>query len=87
MSPTLQRMMSELKQLTLEEQWKLLGYLMNQLQANFPLVTELQSEVQLSVGSVDIDALLAETSGSWGNLSIEEIDTELIRQRQIDWGE
>ncbi len=87
MSPTLQRMMSELKQLTLEEQWKLLGYLMNQLQAKFPLVTELQSEVQLSVGSVDIDALLAETSGSWGNLSIEEIDTELIQQRQIDWGE
>ncbi|NEP13226.1 MAG: hypothetical protein F6K14_24075 [Symploca sp. SIO2C1] len=87
MSPTLQRMMSELKQLTLEEQWKLLGYLMNQLQANFRLVTERQSEVQLSVGSVDVDALLAETSGSWGNLSIEEIDTELIRQRQIDWGE
>jgi len=87
MSPTLQRVMSELKQLTLEEQWKLLGYLMNQLQANFRLVTQPQSEVQLSLTSVDVDALLAETSGSWGNLSIEEIDTELVRQRQLDWGE
>ncbi|NES20552.1 MAG: hypothetical protein F6K41_16875 [Symploca sp. SIO3E6] len=87
MSPTLQRVMSELKQLTLEEQWQLLGYLINQLQANFRLVTQPQSKVQLSVGSVDVDALLAETSGSWGNLSIEEIDTELIRQRQLDWEE
>jgi len=87
MSPTLQRVMSELKQLTLEEQWKLLGYLMNQLQANIRFVREPHSEMQLAVDSVDIDALLAETSGSWGNLSIEEIDTELIRQRQRDWGE
>ena len=87
MSPALQRVMSELKQLTPEEQWKLLGYLMNQLQASVRLVTRPQPEVQPSVQSMSVDALLAETSGSWGHLSIEEIDTELKRQRQIDWGE
>ncbi|MDF5716988.1 MAG: hypothetical protein PUP93_24750 [Rhizonema sp. NSF051] len=87
MSPALQRVMSELKQLTPEEQWKLLGYLMNQLQANVRLVTRSQPKVQPSVGSVSVDTLLAETSGTWGHLSIEEIDTKLKRQRQIDWGE
>ena len=87
MRPALQRVMSELKQLTLEEQWKLLGYLMNQLQANVRLVTSPQPEVQPSGRSMGIDALLSETSGSWGHLSIEEIDIELQRQRQSDWGE
>jgi hypothetical protein len=87
MSPTLQRVMSELKQLTLEDQWKLLGYLTNQLQANVRLVTRPQVEIEPSVGSVDVDALLAKTSGSWGHFGIEEVDAELKRQRQIDWGE
>lgn len=87
MSPALQRVMSELKQLTVQEQWKLLGYLTNQLQSSVRLVSKPQPDVQPAVGSMGVDALLAETSGSWGNLSIEEIDTALRRQRQIDWGE
>ena len=86
MSPTLQRVMSELNQLTLEEQWKLLGYLMNQLQSSVRLVARPKSE-QSAVGATDIEALIEETSGIWGRRSIEEIDAELNRQRRIDWGE
>jgi hypothetical protein len=33
------------------------------------------------------EAILAATRGSWGNQSIDEIDAELARQRQFDWGE
>ena len=86
MSPTLQRLISELNQLTLEEKWKLLGYLMNQLQSSVCLVASPKPE-HLSVGVLNIDSLIEETSGSWGRQSLEEIDAELNRQRQIDWGE
>lgn len=51
MNPTLQRVMNDLKQLTLEEQWKLLGCLMNQLQANVRLVVASEVETQPSADS------------------------------------
>lgn len=87
MSPALQRAIGELQQLTLEEQWKLLRYLIERLQASVPFVAQPPAEAQAAVSSVSVDALLAETRRSWGDRSIEEIDTALQRQRQIDWGE
>ncbi|MBE9077021.1 hypothetical protein IQ241_06870 [Romeria aff. gracilis LEGE 07310] len=87
MSPTLQRVMSDLKQLTLNEQWKLVGYLMNQLQSKVQIAEALQPEVESSTGAMSIDELLEETRGSWGDRSPEAIDAELARLRQIDWGE
>ncbi|MFK0733629.1 MAG: hypothetical protein HEQ35_03265 [Gloeotrichia echinulata IR180] len=87
MNPTLQQVMSDLKRLTLEEQWKLLGYLINQLRATVSLVARPEPELQTSFDLVDLDTLLEETRGSWGHLPIEEIDASLNRQRQLDWRE
>lgn len=87
MNPTLQQVMSDLQRLTLEEQWKLLGYLMHQLQAHVRLVARPQPELQPSFDLVDVNTLLEETCGSWGHQQIEEIDASLNRQRQLDWGE
>lgn len=87
MGSNLQRVMGELTQLTLAEQWKLLGYLMTQLQSRVDWTIELQPEGGSMVGSAGIDALIEETRGSWGHQSIEAIDAELAQQRQISWGE
>ena len=87
MNPTLQQVMSDLKRLPLEEQWKLLGCLMNQLQAHVSLVIRLQPELQAPLDLVSVDALLEETCGSWGHQRIEDIDANLNQQRQFDWEE
>lgn len=86
MSQTLQNMISQLNRLTLEEQWKLLGYLMNRLQSTVCLSGS-WSGLKTSVNETEVNALLAETKGSWENRGIEEIDAELNRQRKMSWGE
>jgi hypothetical protein len=88
MSPTLQRAINELNHLTPQEQWKLLGYLTNQLQAAVHLEESPQPTLRLSANTTaDIATLLEETKGIWGDKSLEEIDDELDKQRQSDWGE
>ena len=85
MSQAVQRAIGELQRLTLEALLKLLGYFVKLLSVS--LAAQRPAAEKSAVDSVGIDALLAETRGSWGRLSIEEIDAELKRQRQIDWGE
>lgn len=34
-----------------------------------------------------VDALLAETAGAWGRLSLAEVDARIQSLRQRDWGE
>lgn len=87
MSPTFQRVINDLKQLSSEEQWTLLSYLVNQLQVKANLSKQQSLSYQTPDKNLDIDQLLEETSGSWGNLSIEEIDAEMNRQRILNWGE
>ncbi len=82
MSPTLQRMMSDLRLLSLEEQWKLMSYLVNRLRPEVVEADQTQSETLPGRNAADIDAILQATQGCWGNSSIEEINTNLDRQRQ-----
>ncbi|MBW4484646.1 MAG: hypothetical protein KME14_19095 [Tildeniella torsiva UHER 1998/13D] len=87
MSPTLQRVIRELKMLSSEEQWTLLSYLVSQLQMKASLLKHPSPAGPSSDDTLEIDRLLKETSGSWGNLSVEEIDAEMDRQRAFSWGE
>lgn len=87
MSPSLQRVMSELAQLSSEEQWTLLSYLVSQLHARTSSLKDLALDAQGSEDVSDISRLLDETRGSWGQSSIEEIDAELERQRKLNWGD
>lgn len=85
MSPVLQRLMSDLRLLSLEEQWKLLSYLVNQLRTGVMEVDQMQSETPLDKNAAAIDAILQATQSCWGNTGIEELDADLARQRQFDW--
>ena len=87
MSPSLQRVMSELTQLSAEEQWTLLSYLVNQLHARTSSLKDSALEAQGLGSSSDINNLLDETRGSWGQSSVEEIDAEIERQRKLSWGD
>jgi hypothetical protein len=87
MSQVLQRMMGDLKLLSQEEQWKLLSYLVDQLQAGASALKHSSSEANRSRQSLSLDTILKEAQGCWGNLSIQEIDDYLERQRQFDWGD
>ncbi|MGB3292601.1 MAG: hypothetical protein WBB01_06435 [Phormidesmis sp.] len=86
MSQRLQDAIDQLDHLTLEEQWKLLGHLINRLQSTVCFTGENQLDLQPPIDETDVNALLAETRGSWGNRSIEEIDADLNRQREMNWG-
>ena len=85
MSPILQRMMSDLSLLSLEEQWNLLSHLVNQLRSRGAEADQTQSETSSDKNTTDVDALLQATQGCWGNTSIESLDANLDRQRQFDW--
>jgi hypothetical protein len=85
MSPILQRLMSDLRLLSLEEQWKLLSYLVNQLRAGVEESDQPQSETLPNKNTSDVDEVLQATHGCWGNMSLENIDASLDRQRQFDW--
>ncbi|MBD2233838.1 hypothetical protein [Phormidium tenue] len=87
MSPSLQRVMSELTQLSSEEQWTLLSYLVSQLHARTSSLKDSALEVQGSGSSSDINKLLDETRGSWGQSSVEEINAEIEQQRKLSWGD
>jgi hypothetical protein len=49
----------------------------------------ISEDVQHSLGEKRTIAkkILAETRGSWGHKSMDQIDAELDLQRQEDWGE
>jgi hypothetical protein len=85
MSPTLQRAIDELKHLTPQEQWELLGYLSKQLQGTVNSEKNPQLAPEPSTNTHNTATLLEETQGMWGHKSIEEIDDELNKQRQSDW--
>lgn len=87
MSPTLQRVIRELKMLSSEDQWTLLSYLVNQLQAKASYLKHSSPADPGPDETSAVDRLLEETSGSWGNLSVEEIDAEMDSQRAFSWGE
>ena len=78
-------MMSDLRLLSLEEQWKLMSYLVNQLRPGVVEADQMQPDILPGKNAADIDAILQATQGCWGNSSIEEIDANLDRQRQLDW--
>jgi hypothetical protein len=86
MSPVLQRMMSDLRLLSLKEQWQLLSHLVSQLRSEVAEVDQKQFETLPGKNTADVDAILRATQGCWGNVSIEEIDANLNQQRQLDWG-
>ncbi|MBD1916576.1 MULTISPECIES: hypothetical protein [Cyanophyceae] len=78
--------MSELTQLSSEEQWTLLSYLVSQLHARTSSLKN-SAEAQDLADSSEINKLLDETRGSWGQSSVEEIDAEIERQRKLSWGD
>lgn len=84
MSPSLQQLINELDQLAPEEQWQVMGHLMSQLQHRAVIVAKSQHEKDRVA---EVEKILRETEGSWGRLGLDEIDAQLTRQRQFDWGE
>ncbi len=97
MSPLLQQVLSELDQLTPEEQWQVMGHLMSQLQEGAVVTAKPDAPVAHQVSDLESQAwaerrtrakqVLEATCGAWGNKTLDEIDAELDRQRQEDWGE
>ncbi|WP_008311173.1 hypothetical protein [Leptolyngbya sp. PCC 6406] len=85
MSPILLRMMSDLKLLSLEEQWKLLSHLINQLRAGSAQVPPMKAGTKADVQALEVDGILQATQGCWGNASVDQIDATLNHQRQFDW--
>lgn len=85
MSPTLQRMMSDLKLLSLEERWRLLSHLVDQLRLGATAAPQENAQPSAHPNAADIDRLLLNTQGCWGYKGIEEIDANLSQQRQRDW--
>lgn len=82
MSALLQQVLNEIDQLTPEEKWQVMSHVMHQLQ---PVnVAKPQHENDRVARA---EKILRETEGSWGNLSLDEIDAQLAHQRQFDWGE
>ena len=86
MSPILRRMMSDLRLLSLIEQWQLLSHLVSQLRSEVAEVDQTQFETSPDKNTADVDEILRATQGCWGNASTEEIDASLNWQRQLDWG-
>ncbi|MCY7391019.1 MAG: hypothetical protein LH647_05795 [Leptolyngbyaceae cyanobacterium CAN_BIN12] len=84
MSPLLQRVLTELNQLAPEEQWQVMEHLMRHLQEGAVVIAKPQYE---NDRLARVEKILQETEGSWGNLSLDEIDAQLAHQRQFDWGE
>ncbi|PSN11308.1 hypothetical protein C7293_24840 [filamentous cyanobacterium CCT1] len=78
-------MLSDLRLLSLEEQWKLMSYLVNWLRPGVLGADQTQPEIPPGKNAADIDAILQATQGCWGNSSVEEIDANLHQQRQLDW--
>lgn len=79
--------MSDLRLLSLKEQWQLLSHLVSQLRSEVAEVDQNQFETSSDENTADVDAILRATQGCWGTVSIEEIDANLNRQRQLDWGD
>ncbi|MEM6716817.1 MAG: hypothetical protein AAF827_10960 [Cyanobacteria bacterium P01_D01_bin.6] len=77
--------MSDLRLLSLEEQWQLLSYLVNQLRAGIVEADQAPSKIPNGKNATDVDEVLQATQGCWGNMSIADIDADLDRQRQFDW--
>ena len=93
MSSTLQRLINDLDQLTLNELWQLMGQIMSYIQRRTHVLKlqdlEAQSTTHDSAEQRQVIArkVLMSTQGSWGSKTLDEIDAELDRQRQNDWGE
>jgi hypothetical protein len=79
MTPQLQRVFQDLKQLNHTDRWQILEYLLGQFK---PTV-----EISHSSNTLSVQEILASTRGSWGETSLDEIDRQLADQRQLDWGE
>jgi hypothetical protein len=83
MTPQLEQIYQDLSQITPIERWQILEHLVSQ----FRNVLGADPVAPVTTPKQSAEAVLAATRGSWGNQSIDEIDAELARQRQFDWGE
>jgi hypothetical protein len=97
MKRSLQHLLTDLDQLTPEEQWQVMGHLMSQLQEGAVVIAKPDAPVDHQVSDLESQTwaekrarakqVLEATCGAWGNKTLDEIDAELDRQRQEDWGE
>lgn len=91
MSSTLERLINDLDQLTLNELWQLMSQVMTDIQRRSNVLklqdVEVQSTSHASAEQRKVSArdVLMSTRGSWGSRTLDEIDAELDRQRQNDW--
>lgn len=85
MTPQLQKIYQDLSHLSPMEHWQVMEYLLGQLKgATLP---QEPSATALPQPHLSAQEVFAATKGSWGSRSLDEIDAELARQRQFDWGE
>jgi hypothetical protein len=82
MSPQLQQIYQGLGEITAIERWQILEHLIGQFKSalgeNGIVATNTKPSAQ---------EILAATRGSWGQRSLDEIDAQVVQQRQLDWGE
>jgi hypothetical protein len=89
MSSTLQRLIN----VTLKELWQLMSQVMSYIQRRTNVLklqdAEVESPSPASTEQRKVSArdVLMSTRGSWGSRTLDEIDAELDRQRQDDWGD
>jgi len=79
MTPQLQQVLQDLEKLNHTDRWQIFEYLLGQFKPTF--------EISNSSNTLSVQEILASTRGSWGKASLDEIDRQLARQRQLDWGE
>ncbi len=87
MRPTLKRLLNDFKELTLEEQWQLVTQAMDYIQRRTTGLENGATGRTSLERKVKAREVLLSTQGSWGSKTLDEIDAEIDRQRQEDWGE
>lgn len=86
MRPTLKRLLNDFKELTLEEQWQLVTQAMDYIQRRTTGLENGATDRTSLERKVKAREVLLSTQGSWGSKTLDEIDAEIDRQRQEDWG-
>ena len=82
MRPTLQRLLNDFKELTLEEQWQLVTQAMDYIQRRTTGLENGATDRTSLERKVKAREVLLSTQGSWGSKTLDEIDAEIDLQRQ-----
>ena len=87
MTPQLHQIFHNLNELTQSERWQVFDYLVNQFKDSLIRVDVLDHSASQQPLKQLPQEIFASTQGSWKHQTNDEIDAQLVSQRQLDWGE